>query len=138
MNEVLTLALPFFGLIFIGYACGLIKKIPDEGLAWLNFYIIYVSLPALFFKIIGRTPLSELARFDFILTSLAATYTIFAIVFLIGRFGTRVSVGEATLQGLATLHPEASLLRGAMRAPQLVTPLRPGAARGPRPWLRAP
>ena len=44
----------------------------------------------------------------------------------------------ATLQGLATLHPEASLLRGAMRAPQLVTPLRPGAARGPRPWLRAP
>jgi hypothetical protein len=29
MIEVLNLAFPFFGLIFIGFACGRIKQIPD-------------------------------------------------------------------------------------------------------------
>lgn len=101
MAEIASLVLPFFGLILLGYLVARWKKLDAEALGWLNIFIIYVSLPALFFKIIGRTPLSELARFDFILTSLAATYTVFAIVFLIGRFWTRASVGEATLQGLA-------------------------------------
>jgi malonate transporter and related proteins len=101
MAEIASLVLPFFGLILLGYIVARWKKLDAEALGWLNIFIIYVSLPSLFFKIIGRTPLSELARFDFILTSLAATYTVFAMVFLIGRFWTRASVGEATLQGLA-------------------------------------
>ena len=36
MIDVLNLALPFFGLIFIGFACGRIKQIPDTALAWMN------------------------------------------------------------------------------------------------------
>ena len=31
MIDVLNLALPFFGLIFIGFACGRIKQIPDTA-----------------------------------------------------------------------------------------------------------
>ena len=42
MIDVLNLALPFFGLIFIGFACGKIKQIPDTALAWMNFFIVYV------------------------------------------------------------------------------------------------
>jgi hypothetical protein len=48
MIDVLNLALPFFGLIFIGFACGKLKQIPDTALAWMNFFIVYVALPALF------------------------------------------------------------------------------------------
>lgn len=101
MSDIASLVLPFFGLILLGYVAARWKKLDESALGWLNIFIIYVALPALFFKIIGRTPLSELARFDFILTSLAATYTVFAVVFLAGRYGTRSTVGEATVQGLA-------------------------------------
>jgi malonate transporter len=40
MLDVINLALPFFGLIFLGYACGKLKQIPDTGLAWMNFFLI--------------------------------------------------------------------------------------------------
>ncbi|HEY6025559.1 MAG TPA: AEC family transporter, partial [Pseudolabrys sp.] len=50
MIDVLNLALPFFGLIFIGFACGRIKQIPDTALGWMNYFIVYVSLPALFYR----------------------------------------------------------------------------------------
>jgi malonate transporter len=101
MAEISTLVLPFFGLILLGYVVARWKRLDEPALGWLNIFIIYVALPALFFKIIGRTPLDELARFDFILTSLAATYTIFAVVFLLGRLRTGSTTGEATIQGLA-------------------------------------
>jgi len=49
--DVLNLALPYFGLIFIGFACGKAKGLPESGLAWMNFFLLYVSLPALLFDI---------------------------------------------------------------------------------------
>lgn len=101
MAEISSLVLPFFGLILLGYVAARWRRLDESALGWLNIFIVYVALPALFFKIIGKTPLEDLARFDFILTSLAATYTVFAVVFLLGRFGTKSTVGEATVQGLA-------------------------------------
>ena len=59
MIDVLNLALPFFGLIFIGFACGKLKQIPDTALAWMNFFIVYVALPALFYRILAQTPLEQ-------------------------------------------------------------------------------
>jgi hypothetical protein len=50
-------------------------------MGWLNTFIIYVSLPALFFKLLSRTPIEQLARWDYVLTSMVVTYTVFALVF---------------------------------------------------------
>ncbi|MBL0373043.1 AEC family transporter [Rhizobium sp. KVB221] len=104
MAEISALVLPFFGLILLGYGAGKVRKLGEESLGWLNFFIIYIALPALFFKIIGRTPVEQLTRFDFILTSLAATYSVFAVVFVSGRVFRRNPVGESTLQGLAAAY----------------------------------
>jgi malonate transporter and related proteins len=59
MLEVINLALPFFGLIFLGLGCGKFKAIPDAGLAWMDFFILYVALPALFYRIVAQTPLEQ-------------------------------------------------------------------------------
>ncbi len=104
MADIASLVLPFFGLILVGYLAARWKRLDEAALGWLNTFIIYAALPALFFKIIGKTPLSELARFDFILTSLAATYTVFLLVFLAGRYITRSSLADATIQGLAAAY----------------------------------
>ncbi|HEY2417917.1 MAG TPA: AEC family transporter [Steroidobacteraceae bacterium] len=101
MIEVLNLALPFFGLIFIGFACGRIKQIPDTALAWMNFFIVYVSLPALFYRILAQTPLGELSQVNFIFATTLATFWAFAVSFGIGMAIRHGNVGESTIAGLA-------------------------------------
>ena len=101
MLDVLNLALPFFGLIFIGFACGKLKKLPDQGLSWMNFFILYVALPALFFQILSKTPFEQLAQWDFIKATVLATFSAFAISMLVGVIAYRGKVAEATLAGVA-------------------------------------
>ncbi|MEO1198803.1 MAG: AEC family transporter [Pseudomonadota bacterium] len=101
MGEVLGLALPYFGLILMGYVGGKIFKIPQEGLAWLNTFIVYFALPALIFSLVAQTPFEQLGNWPFILTTTFTTYTAFAIAFVIGFLATRGNLKESTIQGVA-------------------------------------
>ncbi|HWK95707.1 MAG TPA: AEC family transporter [Pseudolabrys sp.] len=101
MIEVLNLALPFFGLIIIGFACGKIKQIPDTALGWMNFFIVYVSLPALFYRILSQTPLEQLAQVDFIVATTLSTFWVFAVAFAIGIAVTKGRIDQSTIAGLA-------------------------------------
>jgi malonate transporter and related proteins len=101
MIEIVNLALPYFGLIFIGFACGRIKQIPDTALAWMNFFIVYVSLPALFYRILAQTPLDQLSQVNFIFATTLATFWAFAVSFGIGMLMRHGSIAESTIAGLA-------------------------------------
>ena len=101
MVDVLNLALPFFGLIFIGFACGRIKQIPDTALAWMDFFIVYVALPALFYRILAQTPLEKLSQVDFIFATTLATFWAFSISFAIGMVIRKGNIAESTIAGLA-------------------------------------
>ena len=101
MLDVINLALPFFGLIFIGFACGKLKQIPDTALAWMNFFIVYVSLPALFYRILSQTPLEQLAKVDFVLATTLSTFWAFCIAFAVGMAIRRGNIAESTIAGLA-------------------------------------
>jgi malonate transporter and related proteins len=101
MLDVVNLALPYFGLIFLGYACGRFKRIPDTGLAWMNFFLIYVALPCLFYRILAKTPLEQLNNIPFVIATSLATYTAFALAFAIGMVIRRGHIPESTIAGLA-------------------------------------
>jgi hypothetical protein len=101
MIDILNLALPYFGLIFIGYACGKAKNLPESGLAWMNFFLLYVSLPALLFGIMSRTPFSELNNPPFLIATTLGTASAFALAMLVGRLSGRLSFRESALAGLA-------------------------------------
>ncbi|MBP2445966.1 putative permease [Rhizobium leguminosarum] len=96
--DIVSLLLPFFGLILIGYAAAKATKQPAEALGWLNTFIIYAALPALFFKLVSRTPIEELTRVDFIVTDIAATYAVFILLFAIGRVLRGNSLADCTIQ----------------------------------------
>jgi len=100
MAQVLSLALPFFGLIFLGYGSGKIVRLPDVGLAWLQFFVVYLALPALFFQMLAQTPIEELANWRFVAATTAATAVAFALAFGIGMLASRGRIPEATIQGL--------------------------------------
>ena len=101
MQQVLDLALPFFGLIFVGWACGKWRRLPDEGLVWLNFFIVYVSLPALFFQLLSKTPIEQLTRGAFIATTTFTTGLMFALSLAVGLFFNRGRLREATITAVA-------------------------------------
>jgi predicted permease len=100
MLEVLNLALPYFGLILLGYVFGRVKDIPEGGLAWMEFFIVYVALPCLFYRIVAKTPLEELVRVTFVVGTTLSTAIAFTIAFVIALAGRRTKP-EATIAGLA-------------------------------------
>jgi len=100
MIAILDLALPYFGLIFIGFACGKSKKLPESGLAWMNFFLLYVSLPALLFGIMSRTPFAELNNPPFLIATTLGTATVFTLAMIGGRLLGRLSLRESALAGL--------------------------------------
>ncbi|KIZ45497.1 MULTISPECIES: AEC family transporter [Rhodopseudomonas] len=101
MIDILNLALPYFGLIFVGFACGRWKRLPENGLAWMNFFLLYVSLPALFFRIMSKTPFEELNNLPFVLATTLATMLAFGLSALVGRLLGKLSIRDATMAGLA-------------------------------------
>lgn len=101
MADVLNLALPYFGLIFIGFACGKTRGLPESGLAWMNFFLLYVSLPALLFRIMSETPFSELNNPPFLVATTLATVSAFFLAMVAGRFIGELSLRKATIAGLA-------------------------------------
>src|ERR1700692_1262642 len=101
MVDILNLALPYFGLIFIGFACGKAKGLPEAGLAWMNFFLLYVSLPALLYGIMSKTPFSALNNPPFLSATPCGTITAFVLAMLVGRLIGALSFREATLAGLS-------------------------------------
>lgn len=101
MIDILNLALPYFGLIFVGFACGKAKALPEAGLAWMNFFLLYVSLPALLFGIMSKTPFEELNNPPFLIATTIGTASAFVIALSTGRLIGKLSLRDATLAGLA-------------------------------------
>jgi len=101
MLEIIGLVAPLFALILLGYVCGKIVAIPLQGLAWLNFFVIYIALPPLFFQLLSKTPVSEFANIEFLLLASGATLVVFVLGFAITRIFKRGDTRIATIQGLA-------------------------------------
>ncbi|MEO0327641.1 MAG: AEC family transporter [Pseudomonadota bacterium] len=101
MLEVLGLILPLFGLILLGFIGAKLTKQPIEALGWLNTFIIYFSLPCLFFSLLSKTPIEQLANWQFVFANIGITFMIFTLTFVLGLLNSRGSISESTIQGLA-------------------------------------
>jgi predicted permease len=101
---IVGLISPFFGLIALGFGAGRIVRHPVEGLTWLNVFIIYIALPALFFQLLAKTPVEKLASPGFVTATTIATFVIFAAGFAFAMIRSRGDVPAATVQGLASAY----------------------------------
>src|ERR1700709_1775478 len=101
MVDILNLAVPYFSLIFIGFACGEAMGLPETGLPWMNFFLLYVSLPALLFGIMSKTPFEELNNPPFLIATTLGTISAFVLAMLAGRVIGDLSLRKATMAGLS-------------------------------------
>lgn len=104
MADIVGLVLPFFGMIFIGAVAARLARLPLEALGWLNIFVIYIALPALFFQLLSRTPIEQLTEWRYIAGSLAATFTIFCLMFAGSMIISRSGIAESTIKGLASAY----------------------------------
>jgi len=100
MTEVIGLALPFFGLIFLGFVAGRLWRRDEAGLDWLNIFVIYFALPAMFFRLISGTPIAELANWRFILATTFSTLAAFSLAFVFAAWRNGWEAREAILPGM--------------------------------------
>ncbi|MFT4650493.1 MAG: malonate transporter [Flavobacteriales bacterium] len=103
MLAVIELVVPLFAIILLGFVSGKLARLPIEGLAWMNFYIVYAALPALFYQLLSNTPVGQFAQIGFILISIGSTFAIFCLVYLIARW-RKNNQPESTIQGLAAAY----------------------------------
>lgn len=104
MADIIGLVLPFFGMIFLGAVAARITRQPVEALGWMNTFIIYVALPALFFQLLSRTPIEQLTEWRYIFGSVLATYLVFGIMFVGSVIASRGEIAESTIKGLAAAY----------------------------------
>lgn len=100
MLDVAVLVLPLFALVALGYVAGRAVRLPIAGLAWLNFFIVWVALPPLFYNLLAVTPVEEFDNLAFLAGTTVATFATFALCFAVALL-RRGDVRVATVQGLA-------------------------------------
>jgi len=101
MLDVVALVLPLFGVIILGYLSARIANLGTDALGWLNFFIVYIALPPLFFKLLSTTPVEEFKNFRFLASAVGVTFAMFLLCFLIALLCRRQGTAVASIQGLA-------------------------------------
>jgi malonate transporter len=105
MQSILNAALPFFALIFCGYAAGRLRLLTETAAAGVNTFVFYFALPAFLFGLMSSSPIAEVVNGRFIGAYATASLAVFALAALGGRLLFGVGRAEAAMQGLAAVLP---------------------------------
>jgi len=105
MQTILNNALPFFALIFCGYAAGRLNLLTTTAAAGVNTFVFYFALPAFLFSLMSSSPIAEVLNVPFIGAYVLASLAVFGLAVAGGRLLFGVGRGEAAIQGLAAVLP---------------------------------
>lgn len=79
-----NLLAPFFGMIGLGIVSARLARLPEGGLAWMQFFLVYLALPCLFFRLLSGKPIDELLNWSFVAVTTLSTATAFGLSFWVG------------------------------------------------------
>jgi predicted permease len=101
MSEIINLAMPFFALILLGVVAARRWQVPEQGLAWLNIFLVYFALPSLIFLVVSAAPFEQLVNWPFVTATSAVTIAAFIAVVALSRLLLGTELKTAALQGTA-------------------------------------
>ena len=99
MTEIINLALPFFALILLGVVAARRWQVGEQGLAWLNVFLVYFALPSLIFLVVSASPFEQLVNWRFVTATTSVTITAFAALVCLSILLFRTELKTAALQG---------------------------------------
>ncbi|GBD44061.1 hypothetical protein HRbin40_01544 [bacterium HR40] len=116
MRAILDIALPFFAIVFIGFAARRARLLDDAAVAGLNTFVLYIALPPLLFAKVATAPLDRLFDPRWFAAFYGVGLTLFAVVFL-GSRAAGAEPSRAAFQALASVWTNS----GYMGIPLLLT-----------------
>lgn len=101
METLLNVSLPFFGLIFTGYAAGRTKLITAQAYMGLNAFVIWFALPAMLFVKMSSAPVFEAFDPRFVAAYTGGGVLAYGIVVGLSRLlFAPLGWGERAIQGM--------------------------------------
>jgi malonate transporter len=123
MGPILSVTLPFFALVLMGYLAAQRRVLPESAIAGLNAFVLYFALPAMLFRFGMNTPIGQLLNPVVLIVSLIASLAIVAFTLAV-TLSPRVQLKDAAFGALVAAFPNT----GFMGVPLLTTLLGQAAA----------
>lgn len=103
MSSVISVVLPIFGLILVGYLCRRTGRLGETAASELNRFVVWLCLPALLFRTTATASWVEIWHPGFIAAMTIPTLLIFAITLGYRLRGQRHLV-DASIDGLGAAY----------------------------------
>lgn len=123
MGPILSVTLPFFALVLMGYVAAHRRVLPESAIPGLNAFVLYFALPAMLFRFGMNTPIGQLLNPVVLVVSLIASLVIVAFTLAV-TLSPRVQLKDAAFGALVAAFPNT----GFMGVPLLTTLLGQAAA----------
>ena len=123
MQAILTVTVPFFALILVGYLAARRGLLPLAAVPGLNAFVLYFALPCMLLRFGARLPVAELLDPAVLGLYLACALTVVALTIVLTRRAAG-NLRDAAFGALVAAFPNT----GFMGVPLLVALLGPAAA----------
>jgi predicted permease len=98
---ILSVTLPFFALILLGYIAARQRWVPPESIPAFNGFLLYFAVPAMLFRFASATPFQEITNVPyFVAWALSGATVVLLVAFVMRRFLAQ-SPRDAAFYGLA-------------------------------------
>jgi predicted permease len=102
MLDVISITLPIFILIAVGFAATQLRLTKPSDIRALGAFVIRFALPALIFKSMAERPFAEIANADYLAAYTAGSAIVFAAMFALARFLKRGGVAANAMAALGS------------------------------------
>lgn len=110
METVLTISLPFFGLIFVGLGAGHWRLLGPGAVEGLNAFTFRFALPCLLFAKMAVIPVIELFDWRFVAAYSGGGVIAYAACAILTRALFRTSLAETAIAGMGAAFPNVGYL----------------------------
>jgi malonate transporter len=101
MRTMLTVTLPFFALILLGYIAAKRRWVPGEAVPAFNGFLLYFAVPAMLFRFASNTPFHDIANGPYFVAYTVAGLCTLAFVVLVAWRMLGALLRDAAFYGLA-------------------------------------
>ncbi|MCW5773211.1 MAG: AEC family transporter [Rhodospirillaceae bacterium] len=110
MQAVVSIVLPVFGIILVGYLAGRMRLLGPASSEALNGFVYWVSLPALFLLGLAKAPLDRIFDLPLIAAFLGGIAVIFVLALAVARVLFPGRLGAVALHALTASFPNSGYM----------------------------
>jgi len=110
MEQVISVFAPIFAITLLGYICGRLKLLGDQGPKILSRFVFFVAMPPLIYVTLATRNLAEIVKWDYMLTYLSAIFCAALIYFACNKIFFKEKDAELALGIFTSVNGNAGYL----------------------------